>query len=80
MGVRDNDLLVSVGSSIDCIKNLGTGERLIDLPEFKPLEKFADKRLTDIGYVSKELNEQLNNNAKNIDDLQRLSGENDPFG
>jgi len=70
MGVRENDLLVSIGSSVDCIKNLGAGERLIDLPEFKPLEKFIDKRLTEIGYISKELNEQINNNPKNIDDLR----------
>lgn len=75
MGVRDNDLLISLGSSIDCIKNLGSSQRLIDLPEFKPLEKFADKRLTGIGYVNKELNEQINNNGKNIDDLQDFLAE-----
>ena len=70
MGVRDKDLLISLGSSLDCIKNLGSKERLIDLPEFKPLEKFADKRLTSIGYVSKDFLEQVNNNAKTIDDLR----------
>jgi hypothetical protein len=72
MGVRENDLLVSVGSSLDCIKNLGAGTRLADRPEFKPLEKFADKRLTHVGYISKELNERINNNAQNIDDLQEF--------
>ncbi len=70
MGVRDKDLLISLGSSLDCIKNLGSKERLIDLPEFKPLEKYADKRLTSIGYVSKDFLEQVNNNAKTIDDLR----------
>jgi hypothetical protein len=70
MGVRDKDLLISIGSSADCIKNLGSSARLIDRPEFKPLEKFVDKRLTGIGYASKEFIEQLNNNAKNIDDLR----------
>ena len=63
-------MLISLGSSLDCIKNLGSKERLIDLPEFKPLEKFADKRLTSIGYVSKDFLEQVNNNAKTIDDLR----------
>ncbi|MGA2799178.1 MAG: hypothetical protein ABSE63_16485 [Thermoguttaceae bacterium] len=70
MGVRDKDLLISLGSSLDCIKNLGSKERLIDLPEFKPLEKFADKRLTHIGYVSKDFLEHVNNNTKTIDDLR----------
>jgi len=70
MGVRDKDLLISLGSSLDCIKNLGSKERLIDLAEFKPLEKFADKRLTSISYVSKDFLEQANNNAKTIDDLR----------
>ena len=70
MGVREKDLLISFGSSLDCIKNLGSKERLIDLAEFKPLEKFADKRLTGIGYVSKQFWEQANNNEKTIDDLR----------
>jgi hypothetical protein len=70
MGVRDKDLLISFGSSLDCIKNLGSKERLIDRMEFKPLEKYADKPLTGISYVSKQLIEQLNNNEKTIDDLR----------
>jgi hypothetical protein len=70
MGVREKDLLISFGSSLDCIKNLGSKERLIDRIEFKPLEKYADKRLTNIGYVSKDFLEQVNNNAKTIDDLR----------
>jgi hypothetical protein len=70
MGVREKDLLISFGSSLDCIKNLGSKERLIDLAEFKPLEKYADKRLAGISYVSKQFIEQLNNNQKTIDDLR----------
>jgi hypothetical protein len=70
MGVRGNDLLVTVGSSTDCIKKLGSSDRLIDKPEFKPMEKFAGKRITGIGYISKELNEQINNNAQQMDDLR----------
>ena len=45
IGVRDNYLLVSIGSSLDCLKKLGHGQRLIDRAEFKPLEKHVDKRL-----------------------------------
>ncbi|HEY4761498.1 MAG TPA: hypothetical protein VIH42_13030, partial [Thermoguttaceae bacterium] len=70
MGLYDNYLLVSIGSSVDGIKNLNSDQRLMDLPEFAPLEKFVDKRLTDVCYLSRELNEQLNNNEKQIDDLR----------
>ena len=72
MGVHDKDLIISWGSSLDCIKNLGSSERLIDRPELKPLEKFADKRLAGVHYVSKPFIEQLNNNAKTIDDLRNF--------
>lgn len=75
LGVREKDLLVSIGSSLDCIKKLGAGERLVDRPEFKPLEKFADKRLTGIDYVSKQFIEQINGNEKNIDDLRDFLGQ-----
>jgi hypothetical protein len=70
LGLRENCLLVSIGSSLDCINSLGSGQRLIDRPEFVPLGKFVDQRLVGIGYLSRELNAQLNNNAQQIDDLR----------
>ena len=45
LGVRDNYLLVSIGRSLECLEKLGKGQRLIDRAEFKPLEKYADRRL-----------------------------------
>ena len=72
IGVRDNYLLCSIGSSLEALEKLGQGERLIDRPEFKPLEKFADKRLISIGYMSEEMNRQINNQKKNIDNLLEL--------
>jgi hypothetical protein len=73
IGVRDKYLLCSIGSSLDCLEKLGQGNRLIDRPEFKPLEKFADKRLTSIGYLSEEMNQQIRNQRKNLDDLRELA-------
>ena len=58
LGVRDNYLLSSIGSSLECLEKLGQGNRLIDRPELKPLEKFVDRRLTSIGYVSQEMSQQ----------------------
>ena len=63
LGVRDNYLLCSIGSSLECLEKLGQGKRLIDRPELKPLAKFVDKRLTSIGYLSEEMFQQLNNHG-----------------
>jgi hypothetical protein len=75
LGVRGNYLLASIGSSTDGLESLGSGDRLIDRPEFKPLAQFAGKRLVSIGYLSEAMNRQMNNNAKNIDDLLELADE-----
>ena len=68
IGLRGEYLVVSIGSSLDCLKKLGTGPRLIDRDEFKPLAKFADRRLTSIGYMSKAMNQRMNNQKRQIDD------------
>jgi hypothetical protein len=73
LGLRDNYLLVSIGSSADCLKKLGQGQRLIDRAELKPLEKFVDKRLVSIGYVSETLSRQANGQKKNLDNLRELA-------
>ena len=75
LGVRGNYLLASIGSSTNGLESLGSGDRLIDRPEFKPLKQFAGKRLVSIGYLSEAMNRQMNNNAKNIDDLLELADE-----
>ncbi len=72
LGIREDYLIVSIGSSLDALENLGDSDRLIDRPEFKPLEKLADKRITSLGYLSKELSEQINNQDEQIDDLVEL--------
>ncbi|MCD4726229.1 MAG: hypothetical protein K8R46_01090 [Pirellulales bacterium] len=70
IGIRDEYLLVSIGSSLECLEKLGKGPRLIDREEFKPLAKFADQRLTSVGYLSKAMSRRLNNQKRQIDDVQ----------
>jgi hypothetical protein len=53
LGVRDGYLLLGLGGSAAHIEALGKGARLQDRAELKPALKFADKRLTSVGYVSK---------------------------
>ncbi len=72
LGVRNDYVLLSIGSSTDALVRLGAGKRLIDRPEFKPLEKFADKRITDITYISKAMCQQ---NYSQIDDMAKAVDE-----
>jgi hypothetical protein len=73
VGVRDNYLLVSIGRSLECLEKLGKGPRLIDRAEFKPLEKYVDKRLVGVGYMSAALNRQADGQKKNIDNLLAIA-------
>ncbi|MEN6449144.1 MAG: hypothetical protein ABFC96_01510 [Thermoguttaceae bacterium] len=73
IGLRDNYLICSIGPSLERLQKLTEGPRLADRPEFKPLDKFADKRLTTISYVSHAMNQQLNNQRKQLDDLLRVA-------
>ena len=55
VGLRDNFLLVSIGSSTDVLARMGQGKRLAERPELAPLQKFAGKRLISVGYISEAL-------------------------
>ena len=59
VGMRGDLLLVSVGSSTDALARLGKGKPLADRPELAPLAKFADRRLTSVGYISEEFSRRL---------------------
>ncbi|MCX7425860.1 MAG: hypothetical protein NTW96_09620 [Planctomycetia bacterium] len=69
VGLREDYLLLAVGSSTDILARLGQGTSLAERPEMAPLAKFADKRIASIGYVSKALAQVASGNEQNIDDL-----------
>jgi hypothetical protein len=55
LGVHHDYLMLGIGSSADHLARLGgDGPRLDQLAEFKPLVKFADRKLTSISYSGKE--------------------------
>jgi hypothetical protein len=66
VGVRDDFVLVSLGPTNAALATLGKGKLLVERSEFKPLAKFADKRLTSIGYVSQKMAARLAMNAKDV--------------
>jgi hypothetical protein len=69
LGLRDDYLLLAIGPSTAALAHLGEGPHLAGCSQLKPLEKYADKRLTSIGYLSAALNAQINNSRGQIDDL-----------
>src|SRR5262249_6126962 len=65
-GVRGKYVLLAVGETTGFIEKLGTGKRLIDQPEFKPLASFADQRLTSVSYSSKAYRSQTDASYFNL--------------
>jgi hypothetical protein len=56
LGVHKGYLVLAIGESADGLAAMGgSGKRLSERPEFKPLEKYADRRLTSLSYTSKAL-------------------------
>jgi len=56
IGYHEGYILLSLGESLNFLKSMGKGKKLAELPEFEPLLKHLDKRITSVGYSSKSLN------------------------
>ncbi len=54
-GLRDDYVVVSIGSSTACIEKLDSDKKLISNESFKPLAKFSDERVISVGYAGTEL-------------------------
>jgi hypothetical protein len=68
VGLRDDYLLFSIGPSLDHLKSLGSGKRLVDRPEMKPLATQAEGRLQSVSFLSQAMNCQLNGNQQKFVD------------
>jgi len=76
LGIRDDYLLLSVGSSTEVLDRLREGpDRLFERKEFKPLAGFSDERLVSIRYTSEEMMSALSTNEQDIDDLVEVADE-----
>jgi hypothetical protein len=74
LGVNGSYALLAIGENADHVAKLGPGpNRLIDRPELKPLARFADRRLTSVSYVSKELQVKLAMAEADLDDLVEMA-------
>jgi len=75
MGLRDDYLVAAAVESTDVLAALGTGKPLGSRPEFKPLSPYADKTLTSIGYLSKDLAAAMQASPQDLDDLVKGLGD-----
>ncbi len=75
MGLRDEYLIAATVDSTDVLAALGTGKPLGSRPEFKPLAASADKTLTTISYLSKDLASQAQASPQDLDDLVKQLGD-----
>ncbi|NUQ62237.1 MAG: hypothetical protein HUU20_07100 [Pirellulales bacterium] len=69
LGLRGDYLLLSIGPALEGVERLGTEPLLVGVPPMKPLEKYADRRLTGIGYVSEAMNRKLAGTKEDIDNM-----------
>jgi hypothetical protein len=73
LGIRGQYLLLSIGESTAGLTQLDGANKLADRPELKPLARFANKRLTSISYVSRELRAKSGTTKKDIDNLVEMA-------
>ncbi len=74
IGIKDRYLLVGIGESNGHLaKFAGQGARLSDRAELKPLAKFAERRVTWIGYTSKALAVRVGTSKDDIAGLGELA-------
>lgn len=74
LGVRGKYLLLGIGESTSQLTKFVAGtDRLVNRPEFKPLTRYAERRLTSISYVSKELQVRLAMTDKDVNDMVELA-------
>jgi hypothetical protein len=67
--VKEDYLLVTVGGDTKAAESFGRGAALAGRPEFAPLVKFADRRLTSISYSSEKLSAAMSTSADDLKDL-----------
>jgi len=72
IGVKDDYLMISIGSDMQHVEKLGKGDLLIDRPEFKRLTPFTDWPIVSVGYVGSEM---MNNILMTKDYFQKITAE-----
>jgi hypothetical protein len=69
LGVADEFVLLSLGSSTDHLEKMGQGATLADEPAMKQLQQHADQRVVAVSYLSKAFAQSLGSPQKTMDDI-----------
>ena len=69
LGLRNDYLLVAIGPSTGLLERLGKGKALVERPEFRPLEAYADRPLVGISYMNQQMAARLLGGRADMDDL-----------
>ncbi|MCE9548423.1 MAG: hypothetical protein K8T25_23355 [Planctomycetia bacterium] len=67
LGVRQGNVILSIGKSTDYLAALGTGESLAANPKLKPLRDHAGEKLTGVTFVSQLLAQSTGVKPKDVD-------------
>jgi hypothetical protein len=74
LGVSGDYVLLSLAGSPGLLGKLGgKGPKLGDREEFKPLAKYADKKLNSVGYTSKALRQSAQTDPRDLDAVVELT-------
>ncbi len=76
LGLYKNYFVLALGESPDALTAIGgKGKRLSELPEFKPLDRFAGRHFTSLGYSSKALAAAGSSSAQDLGAVVRSLGQ-----
>lgn len=67
--LKGDYLLISVGADAATAEKFGAGAALSSRPEFTPLAKFADRKITSISYSSERLSAAMSTSAADIKNM-----------
>ncbi len=69
LGVADEFVLMSMGSSTDHLEKMGQGATLADEPAMKQLQQHAEQRVVGVSYLSKAFAQSLGSAQRTMDDI-----------
>jgi hypothetical protein len=71
LGLRDNFLVLSIADSTAMLERFGQGQRLAERTEIQRLAKFADQKVIEISYTSKELQGSQTTRPEDVQDMAK---------
>jgi hypothetical protein len=74
LGVRNDYLIFSIDESTDHLAKLGKGPALSGVKEFAPLDKFRDRKLVGLAYVSDAFAKKVQMNSADVDRMVEQVG------